>query len=201
MKRKISALIIGILILLSALLLLGLTFGGDTMLDKNNKITFESLDDVPQEYWDKLSQKRIFFGHQSVGYDIIAGIEQLAREYDYIRLNIVETSDPGSQPGAILAHARVGRNQDSASKLTDFQAVLGSGPDGAIDIAILKFCYVDIMDDVAPEDVFLRYKETIEGLKRQHGRTEFLHFTVPLCSKPIKIKNRLHHQQKFFLNK
>ena len=53
-----------------------------------------SIDDIPREHWAQLAQKKIFFGHRSVGYNIIDGIKDIMAERPYIKLNIVETSDP-----------------------------------------------------------------------------------------------------------
>ena len=41
----------------------------------NKIVSFRTLNDVPKSKWEALSQKRIFFGHQSVGYNIIDGIK------------------------------------------------------------------------------------------------------------------------------
>jgi hypothetical protein len=35
------------------------------------KVSFPSIKDVPAEKWKELSQKKIYFGHQSVGFNII----------------------------------------------------------------------------------------------------------------------------------
>ena len=61
-----------------------------------DKTTFSSISDVPKTYWAKLAETKIFFGHQSVGYNIIEGIRGIAAEYDYIKLNIVETKNSPS---------------------------------------------------------------------------------------------------------
>jgi len=50
-----------------------------------NKISLPSIDDVPKEYWAKLAEKKIFFGHKSVGYNIIDGIADVMSERDYIK--------------------------------------------------------------------------------------------------------------------
>ncbi|HSA96105.1 MAG TPA: hypothetical protein VLJ16_08640, partial [Acidobacteriota bacterium] len=38
---------------------------------------YARLEAVPQEKWDSLAQKRIFFGHKSVGFNIISGLEDV----------------------------------------------------------------------------------------------------------------------------
>ena len=58
------------------------------------QVTFTALKDVPESTWKTLSKKKIFFGHQSVGFDIIDGIKDIMKENPQIKLNIVETSNP-----------------------------------------------------------------------------------------------------------
>ena len=53
--------------------------GGGEMEKK--KATYNSLKDIPDTAWETLSKKKIYFGHQSVGYNIIAGIQDLMKEY------------------------------------------------------------------------------------------------------------------------
>ena len=65
-----------------------LTIGVTTMLctrirtkEDTTRIMLPSIDNVPQEYWVKLAEKKIFFGHKSVGYNVIDGIEDILNEY------------------------------------------------------------------------------------------------------------------------
>ncbi|MHC4582346.1 MAG: hypothetical protein ACYS14_12895, partial [Planctomycetota bacterium] len=76
------------------------------------RIVLASIDDVPQEYWARLSGKRIFFGHKSVGYNIIDGIRDVLDERREIKLNVVETRDPAEFGAPVFAHSQVGRNTD-----------------------------------------------------------------------------------------
>ena len=60
------------------------------MSEKN--ISYDTIKDVPASIWEKLSQKKIYFGHQSVGFNIMDGVQDLMKEHPAIKLNIVETS-------------------------------------------------------------------------------------------------------------
>ena len=40
-------------------------------------VQFPNIKDVPASKWENLSQKKIYFGHQSVGFNIIDGIKDL----------------------------------------------------------------------------------------------------------------------------
>ena len=78
---------------------------------------FPSIKDVPNSAWEKLSQKKIFFGHQSVGFNIIDGLKDLMKENPQIKLNIVETSNPADFDAPIVAHCPGW--QEQRSKIQD----------------------------------------------------------------------------------
>ncbi|MDW7774278.1 MAG: hypothetical protein SCH71_15440 [Desulfobulbaceae bacterium] len=143
-----------------------------------------ALDAVPQEKWDALSGQRIFFGHQSVGYNIITGIEGILQERHNIKLDILNTSKVKevNQPG--LAHEWIGRNTDPVSKLEAFAALLHDKFGKETDIAMMKFCYVDITSDTDIDTLFIRYKTTLAELRKEFPETIFVHVTVPLTTKP-----------------
>ncbi|MFC1738379.1 SGNH/GDSL hydrolase family protein [Planctomycetota bacterium] len=166
-----------------------------------NKAALPSIDDVPMEYWVKLAEKKIFFGHQSVGYNIIEGVRDIINERDYIKLNIVETNDPPEFDRPIFAHGRVGRNTYPGSKIDAFENIMDAGVGNEVDIAFLKFCYIDIMRGSDPQDVFNTYQNTIEELKARYPETKFLHVTVPVCSTPKGTKKKLKESVKLLIGK
>lgn len=49
-----------------------------------------SINDVPAAHWKMLAGKKIFFGHQSVGYNVIDGINEIVDEHG----DITRDSDP-----------------------------------------------------------------------------------------------------------
>ncbi|UCC98570.1 MAG: hypothetical protein JSW66_01495 [Phycisphaerales bacterium] len=149
-----------------------------------DKIAPHSLGEVRAEHWANLSRAKIFFGRQSVGYNIIHGIADIADQYDQIELNIVETHAPAQVDRPMLAHARIGRNTDPHSKIESFKNIMNAGLGQKVDIAFFKFCYVDIMRDSDAQEIFDAYAAAIEGLKLRYSTTKFLHVTVPLCSMP-----------------
>lgn len=118
-----------------------------------------------------------FFGHQSVGEDILQGIAQLPR--DESSLTIAESGSATPRPGLLL-HARVGRNHDPLSKIDAFAAALEQQPDGAIDVALMKFCYVDINGTTDVDRLFEQYLATLTRLTQRHPQIRFVHVTVPL---------------------
>ena len=69
-----------------------------------------SLAAISAKSWDELSQKAIFFGHQSVGENILEGIGELQMEHPEIKLQIVKAQNVPPQSSSFFAHAYVGRN-------------------------------------------------------------------------------------------
>jgi hypothetical protein len=146
------------------------------------------LINVPQSSWQNLSKKRIFFGHQSVGLNIIDGITNLMKENPALNLNIVNTSTPEEFSVPIFAHARVGENSKPKSKCDAFSRIISSGIGNKADIAFFKFCYVDITIGTDVNDVFFYYHRTLEKVKNNYPQTTFVHVTIPLRAKQTGIK-------------
>jgi hypothetical protein len=149
----------------------------------------------------KLAEKKIFFGHQSVGYNIVDGITDILKERGYIKLDIAETRGPAGFDKPVLAHAQVGRNTDPVSKIESFREVMDAGVGGKVDIAFFKFCYVDIMRDSDPGKIFDSYSAAIEELKIRYPRTKFLHVTVPIRSVPKGARKNLKQSVKLLIGK
>lgn len=154
-------------------------------------IELMSFDDVSPEMWKGLQEKRIFFGHQSVGRNVIDGIEDVMSDHPEVSLKIVETSQPGSIQGPVFCHSRVGENVDPISKIDDFVGILSTEGAQKIDIAFLKLCYVDIQDDATAERAFRHYAERMAALRERLPGTTFLHVSVPIESIPVSISGRI----------
>lgn len=165
------------------------------------KMTLPSIDDVPREHWAKLAEKKIFFGHQSVGYNIIDGIMDILNERDYIKLNIIEAREPSAFDQPVFVHSQVGINTKPFSKIERFVEIMDSGVGKKVDIAFFKFCYVDIMRDSSPQKIFDGYSAALEGLKQRYPNTTFLHVTVPIRSTPKGAKKYLKQTVKLLIGK
>jgi len=151
---------------------------GGEMPDK--KVAFRSIKDIPASSWEKLSQKKIYFGHQSVGFNIMAGVQDVMNEHPEIKLNIVETSDASDFNVGLFAHSRVGKNVDPKSKIDEFVNFMDKGIGKKADFAVLKFCYVDMRPDTDVKKIFIDYTKSISQLKENYPEMTIIHFTVPL---------------------
>ena len=134
-----------------------------------------------------VANMRIFFGHQSVGKNILDGINDISEGVNN-KINIVEsrTADESSDPA--FYHAGVGKNNDPNLKINDFKELVESGIGGNVDVAFFKFCYVDIKQHTDIKLIFQHYKETMKHLKEVYPKTTFVHFTFPLVEARLGMK-------------
>jgi len=159
--------------------------------DKLLNSYYARLDAIPQKAWDSLAQKKIFFGHRSVGQNIITGVEEVLGKYPAIRLNIRETADPESFRQPIFAHAGLGQNKQPQTKIIGFKDLMEGGIGQNVDIAFFKFCFVDIDHTTDLQAVLNSYVAALEPLRAQFPNTKIITFTVPLVSQPVVWLTRL----------
>jgi hypothetical protein len=141
--------------------------------------------------WEALAQRKVFFGHKSVGVNIIQGIADILGRRPSVNLNIRETSDPAAFAGPVFAHALIGTNKDPASKIQRFGEVLADGIGGTADAAFFKFCFVDIDHTTDVEALFRDYSAALDGWKAAYPSLDLITVTVPLTSRPVGLKARL----------
>lgn len=138
------------------------------------------IEEIPTAHRESLSRNHIFFGHQSVGVNILSGIQALSRQGEFT-LDVVEARSADACPDhPALVHAAIGKNLDPISKIRDFAAVMRGGLGAQTDIAFLKFCYVDFESGSRLAEVFSEYKSTMATLEAEFPRTTFVHVTSPL---------------------
>ncbi len=95
------------------------------MTDKANPLI--PINNISESTWKKLSEKIIYFGHQSVGFNIVKGLEDILKENPQIKLNIVETNNPADFSTPIFAHSRIGKNTEPQSKIDAFADFMEKG--------------------------------------------------------------------------
>ncbi|MEJ2636631.1 MAG: hypothetical protein P8184_15225 [Calditrichia bacterium] len=68
-----------------------------------------------------LATKRIFFGHQSVGQNIVEALKDIAQQNSEADFHIVTPMDDEKLPAHFFAEGKIGRNQQPELKCKDFQ--------------------------------------------------------------------------------
>ena len=132
-----------------------------------------------------LAGKRIYFGHQSVGANLLDGVKTLAAE-NAVAIPIDEAPQASRIQGGGFSHVFVAENGDPLRKLRSFEAALGEG--AQVDVALLKFCYVDVKARTDAEALFQRYRTALEAMRAKNPRTVFVHVTVPLTAAQSGLK-------------
>lgn len=126
------------------------------------------------------AKKRIVFGHQSVGRNILEGASRIAKEQG-VELNVVETRRPPAE-GAGVFHFGVGENGDPKSKIDDYAGVVGGADFPNADIALVKLCYVDMNAGADGVALAKSYAGALEKLQKEHPATRFVAVTSPLTT-------------------
>ena len=135
----------------------------------------------------KIADMRIFFGHQSVGNNILAGIRDISESREY-KIKIIETRTVNENDEAAFFHTNIGENLYPLSKIEDFKKLIENGIGGNVDVAFFKFCYVDFDKTTDVNSIFQKYQKTMEYLKNNNPQTTFVHFTVPLVNARLDVK-------------
>jgi len=139
--------------------------------------------------FDRVAQRRIFFGHQSVGVNLLDGVKQLATMAG-VPVNVVEVKMASAVEPAMIGHAFIPENGDPLKKLKSFEQAMGA-KSTSLDIALMKFCYVDFTAETNANALFESYRSTLGKLQAKNPGTTFVHVTAPLIVVQGGIKARL----------
>ena len=153
--------------------------------------TFTDMDEISSEAWNEISNQNIFFGHQSVGNNIIKGIDLLQASNNHITLKVNETLKIEAPQQGQFMHSKIGQNSVPESKIDAFIEVIKDPSNQNLDIAFLKLCFVDIKADTDINALFAYYKQAVADIKKQHPNLRIIHFTVPLTELRITWKTKI----------
>lgn len=154
--------------------------------EQNGLITYYEM---KEKEWEIIADKKIYFGHQSVGNNIVDGIVKTQKDYSGPSLKIMMTREPSFSEDAFFAHAWIDKVGDPKSKIDDFADLLRSGFGNVTDIAFMKFCYEDFNKNTDIAGTLSYYNTVFNELKKEYPNVIFLHFTVPLTVPPRTLKD------------
>ena len=121
-----------------------------------------------------------YFGHQSVGRNVLDAIPGVFADHGVSAPPVRET--PATAAGGVILHADIGANGDPRSKVSDFASDIRGGLGQKVDVALMKFCYVDITAGTNVNSVFMYYRDTMAALQQEYPQVAFLYVTVPLTT-------------------
>jgi hypothetical protein len=127
---------------------------------------------------------RILFAHQSVGRNILEGVQELARQAQVpVRVQQIDGLPPDAGPG--LFHTLVGKNGEADTKLDAFTGLLSRPERPAYDLAVLKFCYEDLEPGAkGREGLFQRYAARVDQIRASRPELRLVHVSSPLRADP-----------------
>jgi len=134
---------------------------------------------ISLEQLQHFASLRVAFGHQSVGADIVDGVDSLAKN-GRVSVRISESSSPHTSPG--LHHFRVGTNGRPLTKLREFEDVLRQGVAESADVAAVKLCYIDFSADLDPKELAREYIGMVDSLARDYPSLTLVPLTTPLTT-------------------
>jgi lysophospholipase L1-like esterase len=129
-----------------------------------------------------LEGKKVFFGHQSVGANIIQGVRDLVAKNPRLKLKMLVSAEPQSVSGPAFIDSPIGENGKPQSKNDAFTEIIAKGLGAQGGFVLYKYCYVDIDSFTDIQQMFERYRKTIDPLKRKYPLLKIVHITVPLTA-------------------
>ena len=160
----------------------------------------DSLQKISRTELNNIMNKKIIFGHQSVGGNILSGLELIGEQDNKLKFNIIQDPDFSKLNIGVLGHFKCGLNKEPYSKIKDFKDKIENNYGGKVDIAFMKFCYIDIFEDTDIEMLFSEYTNMLDSLENKFPEIIFIHVTIPLRVHENK-KNILRHQYNEMLRK
>ena len=141
-----------------------------------------------------LAKSRVYFGHQSVGNNLLDGLKSLSATHN-VPLRIVEA--PAADQTPAIVHAIVGRNREPQTKCDAFARFLTEQGTARWDAAILKFCYADMGEggELNPANVLDAYNAAVRSVRTARPDVLIVHTTMPLQSEGLGKRDAI---RKFF---
>lgn len=141
-----------------------------------------------------VAHTRVFFGHQSVGMNMLNAIPGIYTDYGVSAPPIEQDRAEAAPNGGFIVHQFIGENTKPFLKIEDFNRTMRNGMGRQVDVALMKFCWLDITATTDVDALFASYRDTIAALKRDFPDVTFVHVTVPLTTEPgfiSKLKTKL----------
>lgn len=127
-----------------------------------------------------VARLQVFFGHQSVGANVLEGIPGV---YQGFGVSVPTINDGAPLAGGSFGNAWIGNNYDPRSKINDFGVWLRSrGVGAAADVALMKLCYLDIDRSTDVDAWFAEYRSKMAALEQEFPSVTFLHVTTPVTT-------------------
>lgn len=129
----------------------------------------------------QIDQTTIYFGHRSVGNNILGGINEWEKDAG-IQLNIVDSDEFSEVKSPAFVHFRIGENGDPIGKIDAFVSAIARISNDTFSLAFFKFCFADISDTTQINPLFNYFKEQMLYLKDNYPNIKIILVTAPYTS-------------------
>jgi hypothetical protein len=136
---------------------------------------------------EKVARTRVFFGHQSVGMNILDGVRAVFADHSVQAPPIEERRTAPDAGGGFISHALIGENTKPLQKIQEFDAVIRNGMGQQVDVAVLKLCFIDVTPGTDVDALFATYRDTMAALEKDFPHVAFVKTTVPLTTEPGRL--------------
>lgn len=143
---------------------------------------------IDSEALNIMAGKTIYFAHQSVGGNIIDGIEEIVDAQAPGKIKIQKRSDAEQVAGPVFLHEYIGENEDPLLKINEYKNSIINEVGQDTDIAVMKFCYLDINKNTDINQVFNEYKKAVNEFENKYPDLKVAHVTVPLTLRDSSIR-------------
>lgn len=155
-----------------------------------------AADTITSGELERAAATRTFFGHMSVGWNVLSGIQDIYSTKGLPPPAITQIQLGAAAPElpdgtGVILHTEIGVNGDPLGKLANFAAAIRGGLGKKVDVAVLKFCFTDITNHTDVDAVFAAYRNTMDALQKEYPQVRFVHATVPLAIAPSGIRANL----------
>jgi hypothetical protein len=134
------------------------------------------VDETVKKDLATLGGAHVFFGHHSVGANILQGLSELSKETG-IQVKIDE--------------APVGENTKPLGKFEDFAKRGETNPSDGTQVMAMKLCYVDFRPDTNVGELVQAYAAAVDRVKKARPGVRIVHVTPPLMARPSDLKSKI----------
>lgn len=191
-KKQINKWALGLLVVAScAVLVLAYDMNQNEKTASMSPVDIQ-LDDSTKEALQIIVNSRVLFTHQSLGGNIMEGLEEIINEAGLSSEGLANTLDEPLPQNVSMVHLTPGKNGYPETKIDGFAKIIRGLDSFVPQVAGMKFCFVDFDPRTDVDQVLGYYKDSIEMLKKERPEVMFVHVTVPLKERKEKLKQRIN---------
>ncbi|MBI2301362.1 MAG: SGNH/GDSL hydrolase family protein [Armatimonadetes bacterium] len=152
---------------------------------------------IPMNALERARRLRVVLGHESVGFNVVQGLEGLSQQSPRYRLDIGHMIQAWwYTQHAGLGEWFVGNANNVPGKAQAFEQRLASGVGNAVQVASLKLCFADLQRNSDTDANFDAYVDVMERMQRQYPRVKFVYWSMPMRREAVLQQKRTHFNQR-----